>query len=190
MAAGGREGQALVQQAEERKTGNEQEAKSIGCQQETRRDGPLGLYECNVCLELAHESPVVTLCGHLYCRQCIMSWLCEGHSTCPLCKSTLSQKALIRIVERERIEYAPDAECILRHRAAGTSRTADAIKRTSSIVRACIDAAIASEEDERQNSFLARLLPTVAIFVLVVRSLHVKHSFGACISTSAESFSR
>jgi hypothetical protein len=29
-----------------------------------------GLFECNICLEMAKE-PIVTLCGHLFCWPCL-----------------------------------------------------------------------------------------------------------------------
>ncbi|GFH30751.1 RING-type domain-containing protein [Haematococcus lacustris] len=34
------------------------------------QDEGVGVFECNICLELASE-PVVTLCGHLYCWPCL-----------------------------------------------------------------------------------------------------------------------
>ena len=34
-------------------------------------------FECNICLELA-SSPVVTLCGHLYCWPCLYRCAAQG----------------------------------------------------------------------------------------------------------------
>lgn len=37
-------------------------------------DGPeRSAFECNICYDVA-ESPVVTLCGHLYCWPCLYRW--------------------------------------------------------------------------------------------------------------------
>jgi E3 ubiquitin-protein ligase RNF5 len=33
-------------------------------------DSDVGLFECNICLEMAKE-PIVTLCGHLFCWPCL-----------------------------------------------------------------------------------------------------------------------
>jgi E3 ubiquitin-protein ligase RNF5 len=40
-----------------------------------------GSFECNICFELPHE-PIVTLCGHLFCRPCLYKWL-HIHSHSP-----------------------------------------------------------------------------------------------------------
>jgi hypothetical protein len=124
-------------------------------------------FECNICLEKAFSCPVVTLCGHLYCRQCILCWLAEGHSTCPVCKSTVRQCALIHIGQHDRREHSSDAELILRKYHTPASKTSEALHRTSSAARAWFDAAIASNDNDRQNLFLARLFPTLAAFVVV-----------------------
>lgn len=31
-------------------------------------------FECNICYDLA-QSPVVTMCGHLYCWPCLYRWV-------------------------------------------------------------------------------------------------------------------
>ncbi|KAK4255790.1 hypothetical protein QN277_008743 [Acacia crassicarpa] len=68
-------------------------------------------FECNICLESAHD-PVVTLCGHLYCWPCIFRWLQvqnssdEDHDddqlkpTCPVCKADLSHTSLVPLYGR------------------------------------------------------------------------------------------
>ncbi|WJX74028.1 RING-type E3 ubiquitin transferase [Trifolium repens] len=67
-------------------------------------------FECNICLENVQE-PVVTLCGHLYCRPCIDKWLTtQNDSTsssstnnrnsppqCPVCKAKISKQSLVSI---------------------------------------------------------------------------------------------
>ena len=55
-------------------------------------------FNCNICLDSVSE-PVVTMCGHLYCRSCIYDWLHRHHpatgTTCPTCKSPMSDASLI-----------------------------------------------------------------------------------------------
>lgn len=56
-------------------------------------------FDCSVCLGFAVE-PVVTLCGHLYCWPCIYKWLAID-STCPICKSSISQNQLVPLYGRD-----------------------------------------------------------------------------------------
>lgn len=63
-------------------------------------------FDCNICLELVQD-PVVTLCGHLYCWSCIYKWLqsptnvsVEQQPQCPVCKSEISDTALIPLYGR------------------------------------------------------------------------------------------
>jgi E3 ubiquitin-protein ligase RNF5 len=70
-----------------------------------------GCFDCNICLESAHE-PVVTLCGHLYCWPCIYEWLQvqisadesdpeqNPEQTCPVCKANISQASLVPLYGR------------------------------------------------------------------------------------------
>ncbi|KAI9330128.1 hypothetical protein DFJ73DRAFT_859214 [Zopfochytrium polystomum] len=64
------------------------------------------LYQCNICLDMA-SSPVVTLCGHLFCWPCVHRWLesrLPASNTCPVCKSALEKAKLIPIYARGRTE--------------------------------------------------------------------------------------
>ncbi|XP_028779714.1 E3 ubiquitin-protein ligase RMA3 isoform X2 [Neltuma alba] len=81
--------------------------KSISSQTSTA-DSDHGCFECNICLESAHD-PVVTLCGHLYCWPCIFKWLQVQDSsdesdqlqpTCPVCKADLSHTSLVPLYGR------------------------------------------------------------------------------------------
>lgn len=75
----------------------------------TLSDNGGGCFDCNICLESAHE-PVVTFCGHLYCWPCIYQWLhvqiSEDESdpvqTCPVCKANISQASLVPLYGRGR----------------------------------------------------------------------------------------
>uniref|UniRef100_A0A915C097 RING-type E3 ubiquitin transferase n=1 Tax=Parascaris univalens TaxID=6257 RepID=A0A915C097_PARUN len=46
-------------------------------------------YECNICYFEAKE-PVVLICGHFFCWQCIDTWL-ERKSTCPVCNGDIDR---------------------------------------------------------------------------------------------------
>ncbi|XP_074560264.1 uncharacterized protein LOC141816376 isoform X2 [Curcuma longa] len=59
------------------------------------------VFECNICFELAQD-PVVTLCGHLFCRPCLYKWL-HGHaqsSECPVCKTIVEEEKLVPLYGR------------------------------------------------------------------------------------------
>lgn len=68
----------------------------------TALENSSGCFDCNICLESAND-PVVTLCGHLYCRPCIYKWLNVQSSSpepgaqpnCPVCKAIISKSSLV-----------------------------------------------------------------------------------------------
>ncbi|KAG6973736.1 hypothetical protein JG687_00000720 [Phytophthora cactorum] len=45
------------------------------------------------------SSPVVTLCGHLYCWPCLYQWM-QSHSECPVCKAGVSEQNVIPVYSR------------------------------------------------------------------------------------------
>ncbi|KAG6976936.1 hypothetical protein JG688_00000877 [Phytophthora aleatoria] len=45
------------------------------------------------------SSPVVTLCGHLYCWPCLYQWM-QSHSECPVCKAGVSEQNVIPVYAR------------------------------------------------------------------------------------------
>lgn len=55
-------------------------------------------FECNICLSTA-ENPAVTLCGHLFCWNCIRLWSRnkQGGHRCPVCKAGLELERVITI---------------------------------------------------------------------------------------------
>ncbi|KAI9339949.1 hypothetical protein BDR26DRAFT_861869 [Obelidium mucronatum] len=58
-----------------------------------------GMFECNICLDMA-SSPVVTLCGHLFCWPCLSRWITSrtrNSNTCPVCKAGIEKEKLIPI---------------------------------------------------------------------------------------------
>ncbi|KAL6196504.1 hypothetical protein ACLB2K_032119 [Fragaria x ananassa] len=74
----------------------------------TVSDNDSGCFECNICLDSAHE-PVVTLCGHLYCWPCIYKWLQvpsasdepnQLQQTCPVCKANITPSSVVPLYGR------------------------------------------------------------------------------------------
>ncbi|GAB9475370.1 hypothetical protein Gpo141_00012469, partial [Globisporangium polare] len=55
-------------------------------------------FDCNICLDTV-ASPVVTLCGHLYCWPCLYQWM-ESRSECPVCKAGISVENVIPVYGR------------------------------------------------------------------------------------------
>jgi len=53
-------------------------------------------FVCNVCLDPVQD-PVVTQCGHLYCWPCLFRWLKTHHTTCPVCKASVTKENVIPI---------------------------------------------------------------------------------------------
>uniref|UniRef100_A0AAV1V2C7 RING-type E3 ubiquitin transferase n=1 Tax=Peronospora matthiolae TaxID=2874970 RepID=A0AAV1V2C7_9STRA len=56
------------------------------------------LFECNICLDTV-SSPVVTLCGHIYCWPCLYQWM-QNHFECPVCKAGISEENVIPVYAR------------------------------------------------------------------------------------------
>lgn len=62
-------------------------------------DGGSG-FTCNICFESADKDPIVTPCGHLYCKSCIYTWLRNPrHDSkrcpCPVCNAIIQENKLI-----------------------------------------------------------------------------------------------
>ncbi|OMJ18920.1 E3 ubiquitin-protein ligase RNF5 [Smittium culicis] len=55
-------------------------------------------FTCNICFETA-SSPVLTVCGHLYCWECLGQWL-ERNPTCPVCKAGCERDNVIPVYGR------------------------------------------------------------------------------------------
>ncbi|XP_022142014.1 E3 ubiquitin-protein ligase RMA1H1-like [Momordica charantia] len=89
----------------------------------TDRENYKGCFDCNICLDFAHE-PVVTLCGHLYCWPCIYKWLhvqsaslaTDEHPQCPVCKADISHTTMVPLYGRGQSaeEVEPEAKAIHR----------------------------------------------------------------------------
>nr|CEL66184.1 TPA: Zinc finger (C3HC4 RING finger) protein, related [Neospora caninum Liverpool] len=65
-------------------------------------------FECNICFDEATD-PVVTRCGHLFCWQCLHSWLRRGASECPVCKGHTTTSNVIPIYGRGAEKHPRDA---------------------------------------------------------------------------------
>ncbi|KAG7026575.1 E3 ubiquitin-protein ligase RMA1H1, partial [Cucurbita argyrosperma subsp. argyrosperma] len=87
----------------------------------TDRETNKGCFDCNICLDFAHE-PVVTLCGHLYCWPCIYKWLhvksvslaIDEQPQCPVCKADISHTTMVPLYGRGQMaeEVGPEAKAM------------------------------------------------------------------------------
>ncbi|KAI8346672.1 hypothetical protein B0O80DRAFT_503311 [Mortierella sp. GBAus27b] len=65
-------------------------------------------FSCNICFDTS-VSPVLTLCGHLFCWSCLHQWLEAQHQnpTCPVCKAGCAQDKVIPIYGRGKEQVDP-----------------------------------------------------------------------------------
>ncbi|KAI8807068.1 hypothetical protein BJ742DRAFT_773564 [Cladochytrium replicatum] len=73
---------------------------------------PEAEFECNICLQTA-SNPVITMCGHLFCWQCLFRWMQQVHrnsALCPVCKSAISRNTVVPIYGRGRSRDPRDEE--------------------------------------------------------------------------------
>ena len=55
-----------------------------------KEDDDKEIHECTICLE-EYSNPVMTPCGHLFCRECLQEYFQKCHkSECPNCKRKLN----------------------------------------------------------------------------------------------------
>ncbi|KAK4537984.1 hypothetical protein CDCA_CDCA15G4009 [Cyanidium caldarium] len=77
-------------------------------------------FECSICFEVAHDDPVVTFCGHLFCWSCLYPWMVQ-HATCPVCKSLVNRNRVIPLYGRGGASVAATSAVAKRKRPAGAS---------------------------------------------------------------------
>ncbi|GAB2294479.1 DNA repair protein rad5b [Dionaea muscipula] len=67
--------------------------------------------ECPICMESA-DDPILTLCAHKMCRECILSsWRNPSHGTCPLCRTEMRRSDLITCpTQNSRFRFNVDGE--------------------------------------------------------------------------------
>ncbi|KAF9992194.1 hypothetical protein BGZ79_003399 [Entomortierella chlamydospora] len=65
-------------------------------------------FSCNICFDTS-VSPVLTLCGHLFCWSCLHQWLDSQRQnpTCPVCKAGCEQNKVIPIYGRGKEQVDP-----------------------------------------------------------------------------------
>jgi len=69
-----------------------QDAKDVANATFLSRAVPTVLYQCPICMEDAAnmEDPVSTACGHIFCEQCILTWVLRDRTGetlgCPMCR--------------------------------------------------------------------------------------------------------
>ena len=64
-------------------------------------------YQCRICNKLATR-PVISLCGHMFCWDCIDRVLTQTNSSaCPICQSGISKETLTPIYVTEEAKSEP-----------------------------------------------------------------------------------
>jgi hypothetical protein len=66
--------------------------------------------ECPICTKLipTNIDNVKTPCGHAFCFSCIIKWIVENNSSCPLCRTNIYQKSIEP--DKDINEYIEDVE--------------------------------------------------------------------------------
>ncbi|KAF6136482.1 hypothetical protein GIB67_035041 [Kingdonia uniflora] len=85
-----------------------QKLKSVSADAASSENNSNGCFDCNICLENVRD-PVVTLCRHLYCWQCIYKWIhfrststdAAQQPQCPICKANVSKSTLVPLYGRD-----------------------------------------------------------------------------------------
>ncbi|ORM40038.1 E3 ubiquitin-protein ligase RNF5 [Babesia sp. Xinjiang] len=57
------------------------------------------VYDCNICFEDVCE-PVVTRCGHLFCWECLLTWMNKPNDHCPVCQAGITKENVIPLYGR------------------------------------------------------------------------------------------
>ena len=60
--------------------------------------------QCTICMD-ALENPLLLPCSHLYCAQCLISWMRFNHNTCPTCRASIQSRQLISIVKEKQEKH-------------------------------------------------------------------------------------
>ena len=53
------------------------------------------LENCPICDEATNE--IQTECGHCFCEKCIQKWMTSNHSSCPYCRTHLTNTLFYRL---------------------------------------------------------------------------------------------
>ncbi|KAJ7741060.1 hypothetical protein B0H16DRAFT_1728700 [Mycena metata] len=48
------------------------------------------LYICSICLDTVYK-PVIPLCMHVFCFDCLLEWLRQGNPVCPCCRAPVRE---------------------------------------------------------------------------------------------------
>ncbi|KAF9398479.1 hypothetical protein BGX21_007745 [Mortierella sp. AD011] len=84
------------------------EANPLGTKTTTMESEQNAEFSCNICFDTS-VSPVLTLCGHLFCWSCLHQWLDSQRQnpTCPVCKAGCEQNKVIPIYGRGKEQVDP-----------------------------------------------------------------------------------
>ncbi len=71
---------------------------------------------CSICCSKGTKKAVITSCGHIFHRKCLMTWL-KDHDDCPLCRTIFPKYAYIEPQEEEEEEEEDNVEneLVLQH---------------------------------------------------------------------------
>ncbi|KAE8038147.1 hypothetical protein FH972_010685 [Carpinus fangiana] len=73
-------------------------AKALGMDTDAKKAGSGGLFDCNICLEMARD-PILTCCGHLFCWPCFyqLSYVDSHAKECPVCGGEVTDTSIIPV---------------------------------------------------------------------------------------------
>lgn len=144
-------------------------------------------FDCNICLSTA-ETPIVTLCGHLFCWHCIHLWSGNKHGghRCPVCKAGLDLQRVIAICARKgkngKNRAQTEAGPLLRTRglrSEGGDRIWPQLSVWGNLLRCNmplqsseplprgLDGSPMIDEQQQQSVFLSRLLLILGTFIIL-----------------------
>jgi len=84
---------ALISKRNTNKRSTYIDARPLECHNEDNAEGP----KCLLCLGVARV-PTATVCGHIFCWECILQWLAEDNKpSCPTCRSLCLPQQLLPI---------------------------------------------------------------------------------------------
>ena len=86
-------------------------AKALGMDTDAKKAGSGGLFDCNICLEMARD-PILTCCGHLFCWPCFyqLSYVDSHAKECPVCEGEVTDTSIIPVYGNGSGDSPPKSE--------------------------------------------------------------------------------
>ncbi|KAJ7838235.1 hypothetical protein B0H14DRAFT_3701131 [Mycena olivaceomarginata] len=63
------------------------------------------VFECGICWDTLYK-PVITMCMHIFCYDCLHKWLAEKKKMCPLCRTRVKEQPIRDCAFEEELEAA------------------------------------------------------------------------------------